>query len=52
MIPRVETVETVAPEFRSFTFGGSDRYKKLLKKCVDMDKAFCAYYLEQVRYLL
>ena len=43
-------VEIVGPKFREFNFGGEKRYKRLAKRCVDMDKACHTPFKEQVRY--
>ena len=35
----IHRVDIVSSKFRGFTFGGADRYNKISKKCVDMEKS-------------
>ena len=40
----ITRVDIFGLKFREFTFGGADRYKKIARKCVDMDKACHTYF--------
>ena len=37
-------LDIVGPEYSNFIFGGSDRFKKLANKCLDVDKSCSTYF--------
>ena len=38
-------LDIVGPKYRNVIFGGADIYENLSNKCLDIDKAFHAYFL-------